>query len=195
MKITASSSLRQVAAVVAQALSGAGIRAVLTGGACATIYSRGEYQSEDLDLILQSSPTQKALDQAMARAGFVRRGGSYDHPKTQFFVEFPRGPLSIGSDLSIKPAELPIAGVRVVLLSATDSCRDRLAAFYHWNDRQSLQAAVAVAVRHAVDLERIRSWSEREGASRGFEEFADEVRIARAVRRKAGKKSSPNRSR
>jgi hypothetical protein len=185
MKITALSSLRQVAAVVAKALGGAGIRAVLTGGACATIYSGGEYQSEDLDLILQSSPTQKALDQAMAKAGFVRHGDSYDHPDTQFFVEFPRGPLSIGSDLSVKPAELPIAGVRVVLLSATDSCRDRLAAFYHWNDRQSLRAAVAVAVRHPVDLARIRSWSAREGADRGFEEFVEEVRTARAARRRA----------
>lgn len=65
MKITARSSLKKVAAVVSDALSGAGIRAVLTGGACATIYSGGAYQSEDLDLILQSSPTQKELDRVM----------------------------------------------------------------------------------------------------------------------------------
>lgn len=191
MKITARSSLRHVTAVVAEALSEASIRAVLTGGACATIYSGGKYQSEDLDLILQSSPTQKGLDQAMARAGFVRHGDSYDHPGTQFFVEFLRGPLSIGSDLSVKPAELPIAGVRVVLLSATDSCRDRLAAFYHWKDRQGLRAAIAVAVRHPVDLERIRSWSVREGAGRGFEEFVEELRAAKAARRQASHPRRP----
>ncbi len=195
MKITARSSLRQVAAIVAKALSSADIRAVLTGGACATIYSEGEYQSEDLDLILQSSPTQKTLDQAMKRAGFIRHGDCYDHPNTQFFVEFPRGPLSIGADLSVNPAELRIAGVRVALLSATDSCRDRLAAFYHWKDRQSLRAAVAIAARHPVDLERIKSWSAREGAGRGFEEFADEVRTARAGRRMAAKKGRLNRER
>jgi len=195
MKITARSSLRQVAAAVAKGLSTAGIQAVLTGGACATIYSGGEYQSEDLDLILQSSPTQKALDHAMASAGFVRHGDSYDHPDVRFFVEFPRGPLSIGSDLSIKPAELPIAGVRVVLLSATDSCRDRLAAFFHWKDRQSLRAAVAVAARHAVDLEGIRSWSKGEGASQPFEEFLQEVRVAKVIRRRAGSARRPERRR
>jgi hypothetical protein len=195
MKITPRSSLKQVAAAIADTLRKARIRAVLTGGACATIYSGGEYQSEDLDLILQFSPTQRALDEAMAKAGFIRRVDYYEHPDTQFFVEFPRGPLSIGSDTSVEPAELPVAGVRVVLLSATDSCRDRLAAFYHWKDRQSLQTAVAIAARHPVDLEGIRSWSVREGASRGFEEFMGDLRVARAARRRASHPRRPKRSR
>jgi hypothetical protein len=184
VKITARSSLKKVAAVVSNALSGAGIRAVLTGGACATIYSGGAYQSEDLDLILQSSPTQKELDRVMAEIGFVRQRDSYHHPDTRFFVEFPRGPLSIGADLSVKPAEMPIGGVSVLLLSPTDSCRDRLAAYYHWKDRQSLKAAVAVASRHRIDLDRTRSWSAREGATQGFNEFVEEVRKARARRRR-----------
>ena len=131
----------------------------------------------------------------MAGAGFIRHGDSYDHPDTRFFVEFPRGPLSIGSDLSVKPAELQIAGVRIALLSATDSCRDRLAAFYHWKDRKSLRAAVAVAVRHRVDYERIRSWSVREGADRGFGEFVEEVRAAKAARPRAASTGSPRRPR
>ena len=185
MKITSRSSLRQVAAAVADTLRRARIRAVLTGGACATIYSRGEYQSRDIDLILQSSPDQRSLDEAMANVGFVRCGDCYEHPDSPFFVEFPRGPLSIGSDTSIKPAELPVGGVPVILLSATDSCRDRLAAFYHWKDRQSLKAAVGIAARQSVDLEAIRSWSTREGAIRGFEEFMVDLRAVRTRRRRA----------
>ena len=195
MKITERSSLRQVAAAIAEALHAAGIRAVLTGGACATIYTGGEYQSEDLDLILQSSPTQEALDEAMAAAGFRRKVDQYEHPETRFFVEFPRGPLSIGSDTSVQPAELPVAGVRVVLLSATDSCRDRLAAFYHWKDRQSLKAAVSIAARHPVDLERIRSWSVREGANRGFKEFMADLSSAKAARRRTRSPRGRKRSR
>ena len=195
MKVSRRSSLRQVAAAVAGALHDAGIRAVLTGGACATIYSEGAYQSEDLDLILLSSPTQKALDQAMAKLGFSRRRDSYEHPSSSFFVEFPRGPLSIGSDLSVIPAEMFIDGVRVAMLSATDSCRDRLAAFYHWKDRQSLQAAVAIAARRGADLARVRAWSEEEGASKHFEEFLRELRIAKATRRQATGGRIPKRKR
>jgi hypothetical protein len=195
VRVSRRSSLRRVAAAVANALHDAGICAVLTGGACATIYSEGVYQSEDLDLILLSSPTQKALDRAMSVPGFIRRRDSYEHPDSRFFVEFPRGPLSIGSDLSIRPAELLIAGVRVALLSATDSCRDRLAAFYHWKDRQSLRAAVAIASRCPVDLKRIRAWSETEGASQEFDEFLQEARAGRTARRRAGSTPGSSRSR
>jgi hypothetical protein len=48
---------------------------------------------------------------------------------------------------------------------------DRLAGFYHWNDAQCMEQAVAVAIRHPVDLDRIRDWSARESSSRKFEEF------------------------
>lgn len=186
MRITAQSTLEQVAAVLAAALGGAGIRAVLTGGACATIYSAGGYRSEDLDLILQSSPTQRSLDEAMATVGFVRNGDYYEHPRTSCFVEFPRGPLAIGTDTSIEPVEMQVEGVPLLLLSATDSCRDRLAAFYHWRDRQALGAAVAIARNHRLDLEKIRAWSRREGAVEGLEEFLRTLKAAEGVSRRPG---------
>lgn len=171
MKLTARSTLAEVAASVASALSGAGIRAVLTGGACATVYSKGDYQSSDLDFILRSRVGREALDAAMREAGFRRRGNHFEHPTCPFFVEFPAGPLGIGSDIAIRPVVLRLGGVRVDALSPTDSCRDRLAAFYHWNDRQSLLTAVRIAKRRKVDLPLIRRWSLSEGAEERFREF------------------------
>lgn len=56
-------------------------------------------------------------------------------------------------------------------LSATDSCRDRLAAFYHWNDRQALALAVEIAQVRRVDLDQIRRWSDHEGRNAEFGEF------------------------
>jgi hypothetical protein len=61
------------------------------------------------------------------------------------------------------------------MLSATDSCRDRLAAFYHWNDRQSLRVAVLIARRARVDMKRLRAWSAVEGAAGKFAEFGREL--------------------
>jgi hypothetical protein len=57
-----------------------------------------------------------------------------------------------------------IADDVALALSPTDSCRDRLAAFYRCRDRQSLQLVVAVALHQAVDLEGIRMWSRAEGS-------------------------------
>ncbi|HEY3170433.1 MAG TPA: hypothetical protein VGK08_05460, partial [Thermoanaerobaculia bacterium] len=55
------------------------------------------------------------------------------------------------------------------------SCRDRLAAFYHWNDRQSLETAVRIALRNRVDFQLIRGWSAEEGMETKYNEFRQEL--------------------
>ncbi len=166
-----SPGLKEVARRVALALEKEGLRAVLTGGACASLYSGGAYQSSDLDFVLLEAVREQRLVRAMASIGFVLRGGHFVCPGLPFFVEFPKGPLGIGRDIRIAPVRLPVRGTEIAALSATDACRDRLAAFYHWNDRASLKVALAIARRHRVDLKLIRSWSEGEGAGPAFEEF------------------------
>jgi hypothetical protein len=156
---------------------------VAAGGACASIYSAGAYQSHDLDFIIRSGGTRRALDAAMALVGFIRDHDRYVNPSTAFYVEFPRGPLSIGDDAEIRPIDLKVGGGRTLALSATDACRDRLAAFYHWSDRQSLNAAVAIARRRRVSMAAIERWSTAEGQREKFEEF----RAAVSRRRKPDK--------
>ena len=178
MTLTSRSPLADVAAAVAAALRDAGIVAVLTGGACATLYSDGAYQSHDLDFILRGSANRRSLDDAMATLGFTRNRDRYVHATTPFFVEFPRGPLAIGDDLAVTPVVLRLRRGEVLALSATDACRDRLAAFYHWADRQSLRTAVLIARRSTVNLGIIRRWSTREGYEENFREFIHELRRA-----------------
>lgn len=195
MNLTARSSLADVAACVASALARSKIRAVLTGGACASLYSRGEYQSSDLDFILQSAVTQKKLDAVMEAIEFRRTGNRYEHPRTAFFVEFPAGPLGIGADIDVRPVVTRIEGIGVRVLSATDSCRDRLAAFYHWNDRQSLATAAQIASHRNVDLKAIRAWSAREDASDKFSEFLETLGQVPGKGLRPGKRGSSSRKR
>jgi hypothetical protein len=183
--LTERSSIGEVAAAVAGALGKAGIRAVLSGGGCASLYTGGLYQSEDLDFILQSASRQSHLDQAMAQAGFSRRDAQYFHERSPYYVEFPRGPLSVGDDYRIEPVELTIRSVPVLALSATDACRDRLAAFLHWRDQQSLKTAVWIALRNRINLDKIRSWCESEGSPEGFDEFSRAVTVTRRGRARA----------
>jgi hypothetical protein len=180
--ITARSSLATVAATVGRALARARIRAVLTGGACATIYSDGAYTSHDLDFVLQSRVTQSALDDALATAGFNRVGDRYEHPRSPFWLEFPPGPLGIGGDADVRPVRIRLGATTLLALSPTDSCRDRLAAFYHWNDRQSLAAAIAIARRRRVNLNLVKAWSDREGATKLHGDFRRALALARARR-------------
>jgi len=181
------SRLATVAFGVAEALRRHGIQAVLSGGGCASFYTRGAYLSADLDFILSKPARRAVVDAAMASVGFSREGDRYVHSKVRFYVEFPRGPLAIGGDWQVRPARHRRAGAELLTLSPTDCCRDRLAAFYHWKDRQSLRVAVAVAARHRVRVGVIRHWSEQEGKTREFEEFVREVRKARATGKHRGR--------
>ena len=113
MSLSARSSLAQVAACVASALARSKIRAVLTGGACATLYSKGKYQSSDPDFILQSAVAPKKLDAVLGAIGFRRTGNHFEHPGAAFFVEFPAGPLGIGADIDIRPVVYRIGRVGV----------------------------------------------------------------------------------
>lgn len=182
MSITTRSTLAEVAAAVAGALRRAGIAAVLTGGACATFHSGGAYQSTDLDFVIRGRGPRRSLDAAMSAVGFVRHGDRYEHPRSVFFVEFPRGPLAIGDDFNITPIDLKLRAGSVLALSPTDACRDRLAAFFHWSDRQSLRVAVEIARRRRVNLDLIRRWSRRESHLAKFEEFLGELKRRRPRR-------------
>jgi len=152
---------------------------VLTGGACASLYAGGVYQSYDVDFVLRGDVRLALLDSAMGEAGFQRNGGVYIHPVVPITVEFPAGPLAIGRDAGIRPIRRRMGGQTVLSLSATDSCRDRLAAYYFWGDRQSLETAVEIALRHRVDHAEVRRWSVEEGAQAGYAAFLRRLRTAR----------------
>lgn len=195
MNLTERSGLGAVAVSVGDALRRQGIKAVLSGGACASLYTRGAFQSVDVDFILIGHARQSELDVAMASLGFIRRGDRYRHPRARFYVEFPRGPLAIGNDYAVRPVSRKTRYGQTLALSATDSCRDRLAAFYHWNDRQSLKVAIWIALRNRVDLDTVRRWSLDEGFVDRFAEFLAEVRRTRARRRAGASASTPSATR
>jgi hypothetical protein len=171
VSIDARTPLADVAVAVGDALRKHGIRGVLTGGACASLHSRGAYVSRDVDYILPADTRLPVVDKAMLTIGFTRDGDRYIHAKCLFFVEFPAGPLAIGSDMAPRPVLVQRGRTKTLALSATDACRDRLAAFYHWGDRQALQVAVEIAKVNRVGIQRIRAWSAGEGAADKFDEF------------------------
>lgn len=159
-----------------------GIQAVLTGGAAAVLYSRGKYTSLDIDFVISGQVDQGTLDVALGKLGFRRKRDHYVHDKVAFTIEFPRGPLAIGEDIVIRPVLHRNGAARALMLSATDSCRDRLAAYYFWNDRQSLMAAIEIARRNPVQLRRIKDWSEREGQVTAFTTFLKALKRGRGPR-------------
>lgn len=181
-RITGSTTIEELAGIVSVALETAGINAVLSGGAVVSIYTHNEYESGDLDFV--SSASTSTLESAIGSLGFVRRGRMFSHPRTPLFVEFPAGPLAIGDQL-IRPTDVAKrqtpAGI-LRLLTPTQCVMDRLAAYIHWNDLQSLDQAVMVASRQGVVLSRIEKWAKREGAGEKLGVFKKRLAATRRAR-------------
>ncbi len=169
-KITAKITIKELAGVVSKHLRSKGLQATLVGGAAVTIYSNNEYQSRDLDFI--SPNDHQDLVVAMKELGFERAGKNFFHPTCPFTVEFSSGPLAIGNEIPVKPeGEVRTKSGMIKILSPTQSVMDRLAWFYHYNDRQCLDQALAVAKNHKINLHKIKKWSEGEGSLEKFDLF------------------------
>ncbi len=182
MTIKADTSLREVAFMVCTALDRVGITAVLTGGSAASIWAPEAVQSHDCDFVVAFGSAKSAPGTVMYNLGFTQKGGTYFHSRNPIAVEFPPGPLSVGAE-QIERWETLVEGRNTLhVLSPTDSCRDRLAGFYHWHDYASLDQALAIANKHEVNLRVIRQWSLQEGAEAGYREFLTRRRAARLRR-------------
>jgi hypothetical protein len=129
----------ELTAHVQGALLAVGIETVLSGGSCVSIWSENAYLSMDIDLIIDGFSWRTNLRAAMLDIGFVEKNRHFVHPQSQWFIEFPNGPLAVGEE---RPKEIVELGLRtgiLRLLSPTDCVKDRLSWWIHGRDRQSLE--------------------------------------------------------
>jgi hypothetical protein len=163
----------EVAALICSTLDRHGIRVALSGGAVVSIYSENEYESYDLDFI--ATGLARNVSTPMNDLGFYKEGRYWKHPKSRYWAEFTPGPVQVGDQCVSEFSERHTRFGNLRLLTPTDCVMDRLAGYYHWNDPQGLDQALAVARRHDVDLRRIEEWSQGERSETKFRDFLDRL--------------------
>lgn len=174
-RINKGQSLIELAAMISEALTAAGLDAVLSGGSVVCIYSDNEYQSYDLDFV--TSESTKDLIKVMDTLGFVRKSKRhFERPDSEYLIEFPSGPLAIGNEPVTSWTAINTKYGTIQILTPTQCVMDRLAAFYHWNDRQALDQAVMVGKRQEIDLKKVEKWSRDEGHATKLAEFLDALK-------------------
>jgi hypothetical protein len=169
MKPVSKMTQGELGAFIQSELRTRGIEVILAGGAAVAIYSDNRYVTKDLDLINIYGVNRRKIREAMAAMGFYEEGRYFRHRESQFFVEFPPGPLAIGEEPVKRIIEKKLSTGTLKIISPTDCVKDRLAAYYHWGDQQSLFQATLVAQRNKISLNEIRKWSLAEGKLEEFE--------------------------
>lgn len=162
-------SIENLAALVHTKFAEYGMRAVLVEGACVTIYSKNRYQSYDLDFIAYK--TRGKIKAALAKLGFELQGKYFTRSDCSYFIEFVSPPIAVGEEVVQEFETLQTPYGEVKLLTPTDCFKDRLASFFHWQDRQALEQAILVYQKQKADLKENKSWTKNEKFLDKFNEF------------------------
>ncbi len=171
-------SLKDFAGFVSDQLRKREIDTVLVGGACVTVYSKNRYQSYDLDFVTYEDL--KDVKAAFKELGFQEKNHYFIHKNCPWVIEFVSPPIAVGNEPIHEFDEIktPLGTIR--LLRPEDSVKDRLASYFHWNDREAIFQAVSICLEQKVDLKEIESWSIREGFREKFQDFLDKLKKEKA---------------
>lgn len=175
MKLIKEMTQLEIGAFVCSHLEEKAIEVVLSGGASVSLYSNNKYVSKDIDLVDIYSVNRRKLITAMQEIGFVEQHRYFKHPESPYIVEFPPGPLTVGDEVVNRTHQIKLSTGVLKVISATDCVKDRLAAYYHWGDKQSLSQAILVSKENKVNIEEIKRWSKREGKQKEFELIKDKL--------------------
>jgi len=169
--ITRDTSSTELAGIISQALTEAGITAVLSGGAAVAAYTNNRYESADIDFV--TSESSRKIEVVMDSLGFKRSEDqrSFEHTDTDYYVEFPAGPLTAGDLVITEWGKLKTKHGTVQILTPTQMIMDRLAAYFYWNDPQSLDQAIWIAEGCDVDWDELKSWAENENEPEKYSSF------------------------
>jgi hypothetical protein len=88
--------------------------------------------------------------------------------------------VEIGEEFPITPEEIEVGGRTLRLLSPTDSVKDRLAGYIHWQSRANFDQAVLICQRQRdrVDMQAVERWCRSEGGESAFAELLEKLQNA-----------------
>ncbi|GGX41732.1 nucleotidyltransferase [Saccharospirillum salsuginis] len=168
MRDFSKTSIIELAAIVAEHLERHGIDVVLVGGLAVEIYTDNLYLTKDIDMVNTNYQTPKKMNPALAELGFHKEGRIYVNDTTDITLEFPPGPLAVGNTLISVDQITRVGEGQIPILGIKDVIKDRLAAYIHWGDQQSLIQALAMMLKHDIEPNTFQEFCTQEGASASY---------------------------
>ena len=169
-------TIEKLAAIISEKLKEHSIDSILVGGGCVSIYSQNRYQSYNLDYVTYED--MKKITKALNELNFQKKGCYFTHKDCEYYIEFVAPPVAIGNEPieNYEYHQTPLGTIK--MLTPTDSIKDRLSGFYHWDDKQSLDQALFIykEIPQRINIDEIRKWSKHEGHLKRFEIFLEHLK-------------------
>jgi hypothetical protein len=173
-------SMEELAAIIAAQLKLNNIQVVLVGGLAVSLYTDNRYLTKDIDMVDISYQKPVTMQTAMAILGFYKQGRIYCNDTTDITVEFPAAPLSVGDEVITKQTTASTPFGDIPILYATDIVKDRLTAYFHWQDQQALVQALCVMLCHAIKPETMNTFCVKEASEHYYKRISDLYRTLKA---------------
>jgi hypothetical protein len=141
LKLRKNATLAEVAARASEQLDRSGIPVAVVGGSAITLHAPEIYTSKDIDFAAIRGTNRRAFAAAVAPIGFTARGRDFVHKDTEYTLDLVADTPYIDQRpiTRFAMADTPYGPVRVYRFE--DAIADRIAAFLHWGDSQSLEVA------------------------------------------------------
>jgi predicted nucleotidyltransferase len=158
-------TLPEVAATVATHLKQQGVEVVVVGGSAITAHVPDVYTSMDIDFAVTAGIDRRKISGALLDLGFKERGRVFASPETLYTLDFVADTPYIDQRAISEYVELRTSAGTFRVYRLEDAIADRIAAFVHWSDSESLD----VAERAVAATKERTSWELIEAALSAIE--------------------------
>jgi len=140
-----------------------GVTPVIVGGLAVEIYTRGQYTTVDIDLVMQR---RDLADEILGELGFIKEGRHWYNPELLVAIEIPGNNLE-GADSS-RVTKLRLQNGRYIyVIGIEDIILDRLRACIHWHSSSDCEWGLRMLKVHieSLDIEYIKNMAEADHES------------------------------
>lgn len=139
----------KVTAILTCLLEEKNLRPVVVGGLAVEIYTRSDYTTSDIDIILSD---REAANTILLALDFVREGRHWYHEKLSISIKIPNDILE-DADYD-KVIELSLEkGLKVYVIGIEDIILDRLRACVHWKSSSDYEWGRRLLLLHYERLD------------------------------------------
>jgi hypothetical protein len=137
-----------------------GIVPVVVGGLAVEVYTRGQYTTLDIDLVMHR---RELAGETLARLGFLQEGRHWYHPELEVAIEIPSDVLEGADKERIIKIHLP-SGRHLYVIGIEDIILDRLRACVHWHSTSDCEWGLRMLKVHyaSLDLNYMRNMAEED---------------------------------
>ena len=150
----------QVAAILTKLLGNKQIRPIIVGGLAVEIYTRSDYTTVDIDMIISD---RELAGQILVQLGFSVEGRHWYHEKLMISIEIPNDILEDADDSKV--TELQINNdLKVYVIGIEDIILDRLRACIHWKSTSDCEWGKRMFLLHhdRLDIEYMKEISTKD---------------------------------